>query len=81
MNIKTITLEIPEELELEDFAYEIYLAGILYEKGKLSLGQCAQMAGISKRAFIETMGYYGFSLFSQNINENLNDLQNVQDYL
>jgi hypothetical protein len=41
----------------------MYLAGTLYEKGKLSLGQCAQMVGISKRTFIETMGHYGFSFW------------------
>jgi predicted HTH domain antitoxin len=79
--MKTITLELPDELEIEDFAYKIYLAGTLYEKGKLSLGQCAQMVGISKRAFIETMGHYGFSLFPQSIDETLSDLQNAQNYL
>ncbi len=40
------------------------LATRLYEQGKLSLGQAAEMAGYSKRAFMEVLGSYGVSLFN-----------------
>ncbi len=32
------------------------IAAKLYEDGKLSTGQAAQIAGLSKRAFIELLG-------------------------
>ncbi|MEQ9377511.1 MAG: UPF0175 family protein [Imperialibacter sp.] len=37
---------------------------ILYEEGKLSLGQAAELVGISKRAFAEMLGKYNVSLFN-----------------
>ncbi|MDR3148377.1 MAG: UPF0175 family protein [Treponema sp.] len=41
------------------------LAAKLYEERKLALGYCAELAGLSKRAYIELLGIYGVSLFSQ----------------
>ena len=61
--MKTLNLEIPDTLEIRDA--KIIFAGELYEREILSLGQAAKLAGLSKRAFIEIMGKYGFSLFSQ----------------
>jgi predicted HTH domain antitoxin len=37
------------------------IAGELYEREKPSLGQAAEIAGLSKRTFIEIMGEYGYS--------------------
>ncbi|MDR3123517.1 MAG: UPF0175 family protein [Treponema sp.] len=45
------------------------LAAKLYEERKLALGYCAELAGLSKRAFIELLGKYGVSLFSQTADE------------
>ena len=39
------------------------LAAKLYERGILSAGQAAEVAGLSKRAFIELLGKYGVSVF------------------
>jgi predicted HTH domain antitoxin len=49
-----------------EFELKALLASRLYEKEELSLGQAAQVAGLSKRAFIEIMGNYGVSIFSDN---------------
>ena len=40
------------------------VAGVLYEKGKLSAGEAAEIVGASKRTFIEFLGKYGFSIYS-----------------
>jgi len=53
------------------------LAGELYVREKLSLGQAAEVAGLSKRAFIEIMGKYGFSIFSESIEDFRHDLEVV----
>lgn len=60
----TLTLELPEGLELNEQALKMILAIRLYEGGQCSLGQAAIVAGISKRAFIETMGMFGGSVFA-----------------
>ena len=63
--MKTITLSIPDQLDLSDYDIKISLAVKLYESGKCSIGQAAEIVGLSKRAFIETMGIYGGSIFSK----------------
>ncbi len=40
------------------------LASRLYEQGKLSLGQAAEVAGLSKRTFAELLGSYNVSIFN-----------------
>ncbi len=53
------------------------LASRLYESGKLSAGQAAEVAGLSKRTFIELLGRYGVSVFSQSAEDLQNDIENA----
>ncbi|MDR1248164.1 MAG: UPF0175 family protein [Treponema sp.] len=53
------------------------LATKLYEERKLALGYCAKLTGLSKRAFIELLGNYGGSLFSQTADELQSDIDNA----
>ncbi len=62
--MKTITFNIPDTVELDKNEAAMLFASRLYEKGKLSLGQAAELAGISKRAFVELLGKYGVSVFN-----------------
>ena len=71
-----ITLEIPGNLEMSQFEVTMMLAAKLYEEGKLSSGQAADMVGLSKRAFIELLGKYGVSVFGYDFDELENDLNN-----
>ena len=71
-----ITLEIPGNLEMSQFEVTMMLAAKLYEEGKLSSGQAADMVGLSKRAFIELLGKYGVSVFGYDFDELGNDLNN-----
>jgi predicted HTH domain antitoxin len=73
--MKTMNLNVPEELnELE---IRIILAGELYEREKMTLGQAAELTGLSKRAFIEIMGKYGFSLFGDSVDDLTADIENA----
>jgi predicted HTH domain antitoxin len=40
------------------------IASQLYEQGKLSLGQAAEVAGLTKRTFAELLGSYAVSIFN-----------------
>jgi len=73
----TITLNIPSTSNINEFDAKMILAGELYERGKLSLGQAAKLASVSKRTFIEIMGNYGYSVFGNEEAEILNDVRNA----
>jgi len=62
--MKTLTLNVPDELEVDERHWAFLLAGRLYEEGTLSLGQAAGVAGLSKRAFAERLEECGVSLFN-----------------
>ncbi len=67
--MKRITLDLPDSLELSEFDLKMILACQLYQQAKLSSGQAAGLVGLSKREFIELMGTYGFSIFSESIED------------
>jgi predicted HTH domain antitoxin len=58
-----IDLKMPKQAALSGFDIKMMLAAKLYEKRKLALGYCAELAGLSKPTFIELFGKYGFSFF------------------
>ena len=78
--MKTIQLNIPDTVDLNDREAKILLASRLYEKGKLTLGQAAEMVGLSKRAFMEILGDYDVSIFNYPLSELENDIKNARDY-
>lgn len=62
--MKTITINIPDTVDFDDKEALMVVASRLYEKGKLTLGQAAELVGLSKRAFMEVLGTYGVSVFN-----------------
>jgi predicted HTH domain antitoxin len=73
--MKTIQLNIPETIDLNDREIKMLLASRLYEKGKLTLGQAAEFVGLSKRAFMEILGDYDVSIFNYLPSELDNDIK------
>jgi predicted HTH domain antitoxin len=72
-----VTLNLPDNLDLKLFDLSMYVAAKLFEDGILSSGQAAEMVGVSKRAFIEIMGKYGVSIFSESAEDLRNDIGNA----
>jgi predicted HTH domain antitoxin len=62
--MKQLTLNIPENLNLNERETKRFLAAKLYESGKLSLGQAAELAGLTKVAFSEILADYDVSLIN-----------------
>ena len=60
--MKQLTLNIPDNLDLDERETTRFLAAKLYESGKLSLGQAAEGAGLSLVAFSEILSDFGVSL-------------------
>lgn len=76
----TATLEItlPDSVHLSEFDVKMTLAAKLYEDGTLSGGQAAELAGISKRSFLEQLGKYGVSIFGYTAEELREDIARLQ---
>ncbi|MFN0173733.1 MAG: UPF0175 family protein [Saprospiraceae bacterium] len=75
--MQTISFQIPALSGVSEFDARIILAGELYQREKVSLGQAAEIVGLSKRAFIEIIGKYGFSIFSESLDDFRNDVKNA----
>lgn len=75
--MKTLTLTIPDNLDLNAKQAAMLIASRLYEQGRLSLGQAAELAGYSKRTFMELLGDYGVSVFNLSAEDLENDVRNA----
>lgn len=75
--MKTLTINIPDSLNLDNEHLVMLLASKLYEDGKLSLGQAAEFAGLTKRTFTELLGTYNVSLFNYPESDLANDVANA----
>lgn len=75
--MRTITLNIPDHLQVDNLQLMMLLASRLYEQGKLSLGQAADLAGLSKKAFAELLGKYEVSIFNYPASDLKKDVANA----
>ncbi len=73
----TIEFALPKSVDVTDFELKMIVASKLYELGKLSSGQAAEVAGLSKRAFLELLGKYNVSVFGYDETELEEDLKNI----
>ena len=70
----------PETVDFNEDEAKTMLAANLYELGKLSLGQSAELAGYTKKTFIELLGKFNVSIFNQDVEELENDITNAANY-
>ena len=75
--MKTLTLTIPDSLDLNSKEAAMLIASRLYEQGRLSLGQAAELAGYSKHTFMELLGEYGVSIINYPASELARDVANA----
>lgn len=75
--MRTIQLNIPDSVDKNDNELTMIIAAKLYEDGTLSSGQAAELAGLSKRSFIEMLGKYGVSVFSTSLDDLESDIANA----
>ncbi len=75
--MKTLTLNVPDSLDLTNKELVMLVASRLYEQGKLSLGQAAELAGLTKRTFAELLNQYNVSLFNFPATDLSSDVENA----
>jgi len=75
--MKTVTLNIPDHVDIDEKEISIMLAAQLYDLGKLSLGQAAHLVAMNKEEFMDELGKYNVSLFGETLDDIENDLKNA----
>jgi predicted HTH domain antitoxin len=75
--MKTVTLQLPETLDMDSKELAMLVAAQLYEQGKLSLGEAASVAGLTKRTFAELLGSYNVSIFNYPASDLSRDVDNA----
>lgn len=81
----TLVLEIPNEILVslkespQEFSKDLlmFAAMKLYELGKLSSGRAAQLAGVSRVGFLQSLSRYDVPIFNLTENELKQDLNNA----
>ena len=67
--MRTVTLKLPDNIDLNEKEISIMLAAKLYDLGKMSLGQAANLVGLNKAAFMNELGKYNVSVFGETLEE------------
>jgi len=75
--MRKLHLNIPDSVDKNDNELAVLIAAKLYEDATLTSGQAAELAGLTKRSFIEMLGKYGVSIFSTSIDDLESDIANA----
>ena len=75
--MKVLKLNVPDNLDLDNNQLAMLVASKLYEQGKLSLGQAAELAGLTKRTFAELLSNYDVSILNYPASDPSNDIINA----
>jgi predicted HTH domain antitoxin len=78
--MKTLKIKLPNTVEFDDKEALMAIAARLVQKGKLSLGQGAELVGLTKSAFMESLGDFGVSLFNYSESDLESDVENAKNY-
>jgi len=76
----TLTLEVPASLEHDREDTLRFLAAKLYESGRLTLGQAAQIAGMKKWDFAEILSNYGVDYIQYTFEDVMADVKRITNH-
>jgi len=79
--MKTIEIELPDHFEIENDELKTFVAVKLFEVAKLTLGQAAQMTGVSIEDFISILFKYNVSVFNYPASDLESDVKNATESL
>lgn len=75
--MQEIAIKLPPTVDASEWELKMMLAAKMFEMGKLSSGQAAELVGVSKRTFLEMAGKFDVSIFGYTADELKKDLQNL----
>ena len=75
--MQTLQIQLPDLIAINQQEIKILLASKLYENGLLSIGQAAELAGFTKRTFMELLGNYQVSVLNYSADDIQQDFENA----
>jgi len=75
--MKTLSINLPDSVEIDAQEARLIIASKLFEQGKLSLGEAAELSGFTKNGFIDKLEILGVSVFNISAEELASDFQNA----
>ncbi len=76
--MRTLTINIPNAADIDDKEAKMALASKQYERGRLSLGQAAKLAGYSKATFMELLAEFNVPVINYPPEELDEDIDNAR---
>ena len=77
--MKTIEIQIPDQFEIDNNELNTFLAVKLFEVAKLTLGQAAEMTGVSIEEFISILFKYNVSVINYPASDLELDVKNAEE--
>jgi predicted HTH domain antitoxin len=75
--MKTLTLTLPDNVDFDRAEIMMMIAAKLYERGTLSLGRAAELAGVKKWDFPKVLADNGVCYFNLSSAELAEDVKNA----
>ncbi len=77
--MKTIQLELPDSIEYDNNDLKTFIAAKLYEAGKLTISQAAELSGYSATIFMEHLQDFNVSVFNYPASDLELDVKNARE--
>ena len=77
--MKTIELELPDELKADNQELKTFLAAKLFEAGRLTMSQAARSAGCSMSDFMDLLKNYNVSVINHPASDLESDVKNARE--
>ena len=77
--MKTIELELPDELKADNQELKTFLAAKLFEAGRLTMSQAARSAGYTMSEFMDLLKNYNVSVINHPPSDLESDVKNARE--
>ena len=77
--MKTIELELPDELKADNQELKTFLAAKLFEAGRLTMSQAAKSAGYTMSEFMDLLKNYNVSVINHPASDLESDVKNARE--
>ena len=77
--MKTIELELPDELKADNQELKTFLAAKLFEAGRLTMSQAARSAGYTMSEFMDLLKNYNVSVINHPPSDLESDVSNARE--
>jgi predicted HTH domain antitoxin len=75
--MKTINIQIPDSLVLDDDELQFMMVAALYRDKRISLGQASELTGMKIETLIELFNKKGISIFTDSVSDLHADFENA----